>query len=322
MSSASIARTPRMYRAGVLAPADAEPAIDDGRMLCEHLDTVGAAVRVVASRNRLSSDMTEELNSRALLHLVDHDYAVLRRWRRECSLQTYLTAVITRVFLDLRNKEWGKVKPPAMVTRLGAVALTLWRLTHRARLTFDEAVKALQADRGVTATRDELWDIFSQLPAPTGRYFVDVNELARMEQQGADAEGLVRQRERRQLALRVQRGLAHALKSLGDEERLILKLYFCDGLFLAGIARRLDIDQPRLYPRFRSLMATLRRSLESQGLSAADVADVVGGSDVSYGRSLLAQAAGRTNLARPHARRRPAPLADHLPANHEYAAAG
>ena len=322
MSSASIARTPRMYRAGVLAPADAEPAIDDGRLLCEHLDTVGAAVRVVASRNRLSSDMTEELNSRALLHLVDHDYAVLRQWRRECSLQTYLTAVITRVFLDLRNKEWGKVKPPAMVTRLGAVALTLWLLTHRARLTFDEAVKALQADRGVTATRDELWDVFSQLPAPSGRYFVDVNELARMEQQGADAEVLVRQHERRQLASRVERGLAQALEELGDEERLILKLYFCDGMFLACIARRLDIDQPRLYPRFRRVMATLRGSLESKGLSAADVAETVGGPDVSNGRSLLALATGRPRIARQGVRRRPAPLAGRMPANHEYAAAG
>ena len=254
MSSGSTARTPRMYRAGVpVLSGGVEPATDDSRLLHEHLGTVGAAVCIVASRNRLSSDMTEELNSRTLLHLVDHDYAVLRQWRRECSLQTYLTAVITRVFLDLRNKEWGKVKPPAIAKRLGAVALTLWRLTNRSRLTFDEAVNALQADHGVTATRDELWDMFSQLPTPAGRYFVDVAELAEMTQEGADAEVLVRQLERRQLASRVERGLGRALESLSDEERLILKLYFHDGMFLAGIARRLDIDQPRLYPRFRSL---------------------------------------------------------------------
>ena len=322
MSSASIARTPRMYRAGVPVPSGGvEPATDDSRLLYEHLDTVGAAVRIVASRNRLSNDMTEELNSRTLLHLVDHDYAVLRQWRRECSLQTYLTAVITRLFLDLRNQEWGKVKPPAMARRLGTVALTLWRLTHRARLTFDEAVKTLQADHGVTATRDQLWDMFSRLPAPSRRYFVEVDELAEMEQQGADAEVLVRQLERRQLASRVERGLGRALEGLSDEERLILKLYFHDGMFLAGIARRLDIDQPRLYPRFRSLLATLRGSLESQGLSVADVAEMVDGGDVSNGRSLLAIVTGRPNLARPLARRRPAPLADHTPANHEYAAA-
>ena len=122
----------------VAAPV-AGAALDCRRLLRDNLGAVGEAVRFVASRNRLSSDMTEELNSRALLHLVDHDYAVLRQWRRECSLQTYLTTVIARVFLDLRNKEWGKAKPPAIARRLGAVALMLWRLTHRARLSFDEA---------------------------------------------------------------------------------------------------------------------------------------------------------------------------------------
>jgi RNA polymerase sigma factor (sigma-70 family) len=230
---------------------------------------------------------------------VDHDYSVLRQWRRECSLQTYLTTVISRVFLDLRNKEWGKAKPPAIAKRLGAVALMLWRLTHRARLTFDEAVKTLQAEHRVAATRDELWDLFSKLPAPTSRYFVDVNELAEVEQPGADAEVLVHQIEHRRLAARVDRGLAQALVGLGDEDRLILKLYFYDGMFLAGIARLLNIDQPRLYPRFRSLMATLRASLEAQGLSAADVAEIVGGPEPSEGGSLLGPDAKMPMRVRP-----------------------
>ena len=239
--------------------------LDCSQLLRDNLGAVGDAVRFVASRNRLSSDMTEELNSRALLHLVDHDYAVLRQWRRECSLQTYLTTVIARVFLDLRNKEWGKAKPPAIARRLGAVALMLWRLTHRTRLSFDEAVKALQAEHGVTATRDELWAMYSKLPAPSGRYFVGVNELAEMEQPGADAEVLVHQIERRQLAARVERGLASALHGLADEDRLILKLFFHDGMFLAEIARLLNIDQPRLYPRFRGLMATPARGARTPG---------------------------------------------------------
>ena len=156
--------------------------------------------------------MTEELNSRALLHLVDHDYAVLRQWRRECSLQTYLTTVIARVFLDLRNKEWGKAKPPAMARRLGAVALLLWRLTHRKRLSFDEAVKALQAEHGVTASRDELWAMHAQLPAPSARYFVGVERTGRAWSSRAPMPRCwCTQIERRRLAARVERALRRAL---------------------------------------------------------------------------------------------------------------
>lgn len=269
------------------APAPAsEDATDYCLLLEDNMAVVGDAVRFVASRNRLSTDMTEELNSRALLHLINHDYAVLRQWRRECSLQTYLTTVIAHVFLDLRNKEWGKAKPPAIVRRLGPVALALWRLTHRARLSFDEAAKALQADHAVAATRDELWDIYAKLPAPSSRYFVGVSELAEMEQPGADAEALVEQIERRRLAAKVERGLASALDGLGDEDRLILELFFYDNLFLAEIARSLRIEQSRLYPRFWRLMARLRKSLESQGLAVEDIRAILGMVELGNGRSL------------------------------------
>ncbi len=283
--------------AAARAPAPPE-ATDYCRLLQENMGAVGDAVRFVASRYRLSTDMTEELNSRALLHLVDHDYAVLRQWRRECSLQTYLTTVIGRVFLDLRNKEWGKAKPPAIARRLGPLALMLWRLTHRSRLSFDEAVKTLQAEHQAPATRDELWDIYVKLPAPSGRYFVGVTELAETEQAGGDAEVLVEQIERRRLAGKVERGLASALAGLGDEDRLILKLFFHDNLFLAEVARLLHIDQPRLYPRFRGLMARLRTALEAQGLSVEDTRAIIGEVELGAGQPLLAHP-GKRFEARP-----------------------
>ena len=124
-------------------------------------DVVVDAVRFVAARHHLTRDMADELRGRVMLHLATNDYAALRAWRRECSLHTYLVTVITRVFLDYRNQEWGKAKPPALAKRLGNVALSLWRLTHRKRLTFDEAVQTLHAEQGVTDTRDELWAIYS-----------------------------------------------------------------------------------------------------------------------------------------------------------------
>ncbi len=326
MPTASTARMPRMYRTAALrfgrrsriitsrpeppvpisprssprpdlkvvsstAPAAATPApapeVDFAQLLKDNMAAVGHAVRYVAARHRLSADMTEELNSRALVHVIDHDYAVLRQWRHECSLQTYLTTIFGRVFLDQRNKEWGKAKAPAVAKRLGPVALMLWRLTHRARLTFDDAVKTLQADHHVAATRDELWDIYAKLPAPSGRYFVGVHELAEMEQPGANAEVLVEQIERRRLAAQVERGLAHALEGLGDEDQLILKMFFHDNLFLAEIARALRIDQTRLYPRFRGLMARLRASLEAQGLSRDEISTLIGGAELGNAPALL-----------------------------------
>lgn len=246
------------------------------RLLEESHDLVVDAVRFVAARHRLARDTGEELRSRVMLHLVANDYAVLRRWRRECSLHTYLVTVITRVYLDYRNQEWGKSKPPALARRRGPEALLLWRLTHRTRLSFDEAVQTMQADHGVVTSRDDLWDLFVQFPPAAGRYFVDVGELAHREQPGGDADGTVQAAERQTLAARVDAGLESALEELGDEDRLVLKLFFTDGLTRAQIARLLLLDQQRLYPRFLDLLTRLRTALTAHGVSVDDVRDIVG----------------------------------------------
>lgn len=256
--------------------------------------TVADAVRFVGARNHLSRDMIDELKSRVLLHLTQQDYAVLRRWRREGTLLTYLVTVVTRVFLDYRNQEWGKVKPPALARRLGPAALMLWRLTHRKRITFDEAVTTLQAEHGVTASRDELWRIFVQLPAAAGRYFVDLSELEHREQVGADAEAFVRVSEQEALASRVERALADALSGLDVEDRLIVKLFFYDGLSRAQIARSLHLDQQRLYPRFLAQMARLRASLESQRITIEDIRQIIAVPDLD-GRPAVIEEACKTN---------------------------
>lgn len=257
------------------------------QLLVDRHDVVLDAVRFVSSRHHLSRDMADELRGRTMLHLALNDYAVLRSWRHECNLHTYLVTVITRVFFDYRNHEWGKAKPPAIARRLGNVALMLWRLTHRKRLTFDEAVQTLHADHAVTETRDQLWEMFSKLPPVSGRYFVDVSELAQAEQPGAEADALVRTAERQRLAGRVECALVQALSGLAEEDRVILKMFFTDGLTRAQIARLLHLDQQRLYPRFISLMGRLQAALASQQVTAGDVRDIIGAANLTPGAPVL-----------------------------------
>jgi RNA polymerase sigma factor (sigma-70 family) len=289
-----MARRPRPLSEAVAAHADtaSDASLRDAVAACRDLlaqrhDVVVDAVRFVAARHHLTRDTADELRGRVMLHLTTNDYAALRAWRRECSLHTYLVTVITRVFLDYRNQEWGKAKPPALAKRLGEVALGLWRLTHRKRLTFDEAVQTLHAEHGVTESRDQLWDIYSRLPAASGRYFVDVSELAQAEQPGADADALVRASERETLAARVERALSEALAGLDAEDRLVLKLFFSNGMTRAQIARVLHLDQQRLYPRFLHIMSRLHDALRAQGVTAEDVREIIGAASLPPGAAVL-----------------------------------
>jgi hypothetical protein len=184
--------------------------------------------------------------------------------------------VVTRVFLDYRNQEWGKAKPPALARRLGPAAMQLWRLTHRQRLSFEEAVAVLRTRHDVTASRDELWRMFQQFPTPRARYFVDAAELEQREHPDADADALVRDAERRIVADCVERALADALRGLSAEDRLILKLFFTDGQSRADIARTLRLDQQRLYPRFVGLLDRLRAALAAQDVTVQVIREIVG----------------------------------------------
>jgi RNA polymerase sigma factor (sigma-70 family) len=280
------------YRPARRAPAAGtagRPAVDDTcrRLLEDSHDLVVDTVRYVASRHRLTRDTADELRSRVMMHLAANDYAVLRRWRHESSLQSYLVSVITNVFLDYRNQEWGKAKPPAAARRGGAEAMLLWRLTHRSRLSFDDAVSVLQTQHHVRASRDELWTLYSQFPPARGRYFVGLAEVADREQVGAEADALVRQRDLDALATRVDAALAAALEDLQIEDRLILKLFFADGLTRAAIARRLGLEQARLYPRFQRLLGGLSRALAVRGVGAEEVRGLVGAATARGGDTLL-----------------------------------
>jgi RNA polymerase sigma factor (sigma-70 family) len=274
----------------VAAVRPVAPPADYRAFLEAQYGTISDAVRFVGARSHLSRDMVDELKSRVLLHLTVNDYAVLRQWRQEGSLHTYLVTVITRVFLDYRNQEWGKAKPPAVARRLGPVALMLWRLTHRKRLTFDEAVSTLHAEHGVTLTRDELRTIFTQLPVASGRYFVDVSELEHREHPGAEADASVRAEERSLIAHRVERALAESLTGLSVEDRLIVKLFFHDGLSRAEIARSLRLDQQRLYPRFLALLTRLKTALLAQGVTLADIRHIIAVPDLDGGSSVIHEA--------------------------------
>jgi hypothetical protein len=60
-------------------------------------------------------------------------------------------------------------------------------------------------------------------------------------------------------------------------DRLILQLRFEQDLTIADIARLLQIEQKPLYRKVDALLARLREALETEGVSAGDVAAMLGG---------------------------------------------
>lgn len=261
-------------------------ASDPRELLTANLALVERAIAFACRRYRLGPDDAEEFGSTVKLRLVEKDYAVLRAWEGRSSLTTFISTVVQRLALDYRIHTWGKWHASAEAKRLGALAVSLEQLLHRDHRTPDEALVIL-APKYEGVTRESLAALAGRLPQRAPRHReVEIEEAASVAATPAADEPLLAE-ERRAISLRIASVLSSAIEKLPENERLVLQLRFEQGMTVAQIARALQIDQKLLYRRIERCTLDMRKELESSGIAAGDVFDVIGRSesliDVDFG---------------------------------------
>src|SRR6185295_8488775 len=100
------------------------------------------------------------------------DCGVLRQFKGESSLRTFLVVVVQRILIDAHVARYGKWRPSRRAQRLGAVAVQLERLVYRNRFALGDATKILRSRLAISDTDDELSFLLSLLPPRTRRRFV------------------------------------------------------------------------------------------------------------------------------------------------------
>lgn len=254
------------------------------RLLNDHGPLIDRAVAFVCRRYRFTPDQSDEFRSRVNVKLVDDDGAVLRAFRGNSSMGTYLSSVIQHLALDYCNHLWGRWRPSAEAERLGPLAMALERLLYRDGYTFDEALSILAAKHeGVT--RASLHALAGSIPARAPRHHdVALEEAEPFARAGIESvEERVVADERRRLAERVSALVSEELAKLPDDDRLVLQLRFEQEMTVAQIARMLGREQKLLYRTIEKREREIGRGLERAGVRARDVLDLIG-----HGESFLA----------------------------------
>jgi RNA polymerase sigma factor for flagellar operon FliA len=243
------------------------------------LDSLSAIEGIAASVCRMYSvwgDDADEFASWAKERLMENDYAVLRKYRGESELTTFLTVVVTRLFHAHARERMGRWRPSAAAERLGQVAKDLEVLVHRDGCRLHEAGERLRSSGRTQMSDGELGRLLAKLPA---------REPLRPVEVGADplehAPGAARADERVSAAeserhrAAVLSALFAAMRTLQPEERMIVRMNLADGRSVADVARALNLDQRALYRRIERLREQLRSTLESQGISRGDVRELL-----------------------------------------------
>jgi RNA polymerase sigma factor (sigma-70 family) len=248
-------------------------------MLVRHLPEVHRAVRSLARRHRLPADEEGDLLSEVLIRLVADDYAVLRKYRGQSALGTYLRVVAYRVLLDGRIRRWGKWRPSRRALALGAVAVRLERLVGREGLTEREALSAMK-----DWTDEELDpNVAHAIAARAGRRGRARElplELGAHAAVDALQERVLESRDLARSAAHVAAVIREALRELSDEDYELLHRRFVRGESVADLARKSGVDQKWLYRRHEQILRRLRLNLGRARLVRHDLRALIGHPDV------------------------------------------
>jgi RNA polymerase sigma factor for flagellar operon FliA len=236
-----------------------------------------AIARVCADASLRGAD-AEDFASDVKVKLLERDGHILSQWKGQSSFATYLTVVIRRLLVDRRRAE-GRWYPSKAAQERGEAAVLLERLLHRDHRSLDEAVVLVRhshPELSAAAIRALAGDIPARPPrlrlVPISD---DDNDLL---PGGTPADVNAADYDLARRAEHTNRAVAEAMASLSAQDRAILRFRYVEGLSIADISRVLHIPQRPLYRRIESLLRTLREALESAGLDAASVEDLIGAS--------------------------------------------
>lgn len=242
-------------------------------ILLENLPLVGQIIKTICRGRGMDSPQTEEFAGFVHLRLIENDYAIIRAFQERSSFGTFLTTVIGRLLNDYRNHEWGKWHDSAEAKRLGELAVEVERLVFRDQRSVDDALSIL-ATRFPGITKAAVEELIERLPKRHPRRFVGLDKRRADESEENDDV------ENRETASHVSAVVRDFIDHLPKEDQLLLQLRFDSDMPVPQIARALHLDVQLLYRRLRKLFADLKLVLERAGISAAEVARLIGSDNV------------------------------------------
>lgn len=246
-------------------------------LFLEHLDWIDRVASIACAKHDVRGAEAEDFASWVRMKLMEDDYAVLRRFRGESEVKTYLASVVARHFFSYLRMQRGEWRPSAAAERIGAPAPELERLVLRDAYTLAQAGEVLRTAGRTTLSDLELARLLDLLPVRSPLRPVELPSdgvlSSAVGDSRADERIVVGELETRRAG--VMNALSRALGELEPEEQLIVRLYFGEGLSVAGIARTLRLEQKPLYRRLDRLRTRLRTLLERAGLREDDVRNLL-----------------------------------------------
>jgi DNA-directed RNA polymerase specialized sigma24 family protein len=241
------------------------------------LDTIEETIALVCRRGRLRGADAEDFASSVKVALLENDCAILRKHSGIASLGAYLAVVIDRMLWDSRAQTMGRFYASAEATRLGPAAVMLELLVCRDRRPFEAALPILRGSFP-EVTRGEAERMLQRFPDRTPRpKFVELDDVDLPIAAPAGADQYAIEAEQQRLSRQTARILRDTLASFSLDDRTMLRLHYGMSHSIADVSRMMRLPQRPLYRRLEHTLVRLRGALESAGIDARAMPDLLAG---------------------------------------------
>ena len=243
------------------------------------------------ARSSIPDEATvEEAVTYTISSLSDEDWKRCRRFKGGSAPETFLYTLSTNLIMDYARKVYGRQRPPAWLKRKGILWLALWKSLCQDRQAPEAVVERHLAlvDGNRDVVLDAIREIKTRLPWCGVSKWVDSlddsESVVRLVEASSEdepfreddmlyfAHELLKQEEdavdTAALAVADPQQVVDAVSSLEltQEEALVLRMHFCDGLSFSAIARALGLPKQAPVRLTQKALERARQQLTRHGL--------------------------------------------------------
>ena len=263
------------------------------KRVIEHWDRINR----LAARRFPDPNVADEAALFVLEAIRADDWRRVRTYAGRARFSTFLTVMVGRLLEDFSRSKYGRFRVPTWVRRLGPLWEQVFRLLCEERRSRDEVLAVLAGagpdDRPETAVEECIGVILAETPDCGRRRMeavamdpadIEAETDGSWGEPAATPEALASARQQAELLEAVgsllhggdprqDAGMAHGLAAvvgnraaLGDEDRLLLRMVYQDGLTVSAAGRRLGWEVDVTHRRLRQVLRRLRQAMTDAGL--------------------------------------------------------
>lgn len=231
-----------------------------------------------------------ELNNHVLDTLQRDDYRALKEFKGNARITTYITAIISRLAVDMIRKKLGRSREKERAKEMGDTGMLVYQRAIKDGCSPAEVLKELQADLGYTGSQAELETMIQKIkgknPVPpaancsngsggsavkTGTV-VGENEYI-IPDTRRDPQRIVMEDQRKN---KIHQAVQSVITHLDGEERILLRMRFPPDdkekpASTAQVSKILGISQKAVYKRITRLLKKCKDQLDREGVNIHDL---------------------------------------------------